>query len=77
MQIRITLDRVLVDDWRRCWRWISTWMLLLLGAWLQLSPEDQAAIAGTLIPADLVPKVLAWAALAGRLVRQSHPDDAP
>ncbi len=67
----------LVADWRRAWRYYTTWAFLLLGA---MPDIYNTVVTSGLLDADGAPEELAWgmrgAALLGlllRLVRQHRP----
>lgn len=68
---------VIVTDWRKVWRYYSTWVLALLA----LMPDLYAAlVASRLLTGDDIPSVASWiirclaiAGIALRFVNQARP----
>lgn len=70
-------DIRLIDDWKRAWKYYSTWALVVLGA---LPDIYNAIVASGLLDSTDVPDQFTWTArlvaLAGlimRLIRQYRP----
>ncbi|MEC5321599.1 hypothetical protein VSX61_22185 [Brenneria populi subsp. brevivirga] len=62
----------LIDEWKQCWRWFSSWALIIAGAipsvWVELPSDLKSAI-----PVDImstVTTVVAACGLIGRVVQQ-------
>jgi hypothetical protein len=65
----------LVDDWKGCWKWFSSWALTLAGAipvvWVELPADLKSAIPpGTM---STITAIVAGCGLVGRLVQQGKP----
>jgi hypothetical protein len=78
MTLKERLDRWLVEDWTKAYRWLSVQIATLILIWSQLTDSQQAAILGLFgwTPDNLV-GVLALLAIVGRLLSQRRPADPP
>lgn len=73
--------QVIVSDWRKVWRYYSTWALALLA----LAPDIYSALVSmNLLGGDTMPASAAWlvrglaiAGVVSRFINQSKPDGLP
>ncbi|WP_279025110.1 hypothetical protein [Gibbsiella quercinecans] len=63
----------LIEEWRQCWRWFSTWALTLAGAipavWAELPPDLKFVIPASLM--GTITAVVAVCGIVGRVINQT------
>ena len=65
------MKKILVEDWREAWTWLSAHVAVLAIAWGAMPQDVQASVLAAIgVPPSRVAAVLGLLFLAARLVRQ-------
>lgn len=66
----------IVPDWRRLWRWHSTWffgvLAVILPVWQELPPDIKS-----MVPAEWRPWIVSLIAVAGLILRLRQQPEGP
>jgi hypothetical protein len=69
----MTLDKILVSDWRQAWKWLSVQISALLVVWASIPADQQAAILALVgLDQSKLVGLMGVAIIIGRLVAQQQ-----